>query len=222
MTDSLVFFSTAVLILVIGFLGHLFFKRTGWPETLFLIGMGIMLGPMLHVFAKEELLPALPLFSTFTLITILFQSGMGLNLFEVVVGSGRIVLQTTANFLVGMMAIALFLWLGVGWDWLDGLLMGSIVAQTGAVVIVPLASKLNVSPQAAVLLSLEATLTSIYNIVFFFVFLEARIGEVVNLWDAASFILIKCLIGIGIGVMLGVAFLRLFVSFEEEKLPTWC
>jgi cell volume regulation protein A len=107
--DPLLVFFIVAGIIIIGFLGNVFFRRTGWPELLFLIAIGILIGPVLNIFPKEDLLPALPLLSTFTLLMILFRGGMDLNLFEVVSGSFHALFQASAYFAIGMICIAVFL-----------------------------------------------------------------------------------------------------------------
>jgi cell volume regulation protein A len=160
-------FLIAAAILVIGFLANVLFKKTGWPEILLLIIIGIIIGPVLNLFPKQALLPALPLISTFTLLMILFRGGMELNIAEVVSGSARGLLQAGMYFSIGIILITVFLHFFMGWELIESLMLGSILSQTGEVVIIPLAKKLRLKPQTVILLSLEAVITSIFNIVFF-------------------------------------------------------
>jgi cell volume regulation protein A len=83
MVDLPISFSIAAAILFIGFLGNIFFKRTGWLDILFLVAAGIIVGPILNILPKNAFIQFLPAISTFTLLMILFRGGMGLNLFEV-------------------------------------------------------------------------------------------------------------------------------------------
>lgn len=217
MIEPLTVFFIVAGIMIIGFLGNVFFKRTGWPELLFLIAMGIIVGPVLNIFSKEEFLPALPLISTFTLLMILFRGGIDLNLFEVVSGSFRALFQTSAYFTIGMLSIAFFLHFMMGWEWIDSFMLGSIVSQTGAVVIVPMAKKLGVRTETATLLSIEATVTSIFNIVFFFAFLETRLGEILDLAEALTFIAARFSVGIVTGAIMGILWVRVLLLVEKEE-----
>jgi len=205
-------------IIIIGFLGNLFFRKTGWPEILFLIAIGILIGPVLNIFSKEEFLPVLPIISTFTLLMILFRGGMDLNLFEALSGSFRALFQASAYFTIGMIGIAFFLYFVMGWEWIDSFLLGSIISQTGAVVIVPMAKRLGVRTETAALLSIEATVTSIFNIVFFFAFLETHLGGILDLAEALAFITAKFSVGIVIGAIMGILWLRVLFFFKKEEL----
>lgn len=52
MVDQTIAFLLVAVILFIGFLANAFFKKTGWPEILFLIVIGIIIGPILGLFTK--------------------------------------------------------------------------------------------------------------------------------------------------------------------------
>lgn len=45
--DTVFVFSIVAAIIVVGFAGELFFKKTGIPAFVFLIFMGILIGPVL-------------------------------------------------------------------------------------------------------------------------------------------------------------------------------
>jgi cell volume regulation protein A len=218
MTDPLLVFSIIAAILFIGFLGNMFFKKTGWPDILFLIAVGVIVGPLLNIFSKNDFIPFLPIISTFTLLMILFRGGMELNLFEVVSGSLRALFQASAYFALGTVWTAVFLHFVTGWEWMDCFMLGSIVSQTGAVAIVPLAKKIGVQAESATLLSIEATITSIFNIVFFYAFLETRLGGILNLPEALTFIAAKFSVGIVIGVIMGLLWLRILFYLRKEEL----
>lgn len=218
MTDVVTTFIIVAAILFVGFLANLLFKKTGWPEILFLILVGVIIGPVLGLFPKEAFLPALPLISTFTLLMVLLRGGLELNISEVLSGSARSLLQAFAYFFVGMILIALFLHLLIGWDWITSFLLGSILSQTGEVVIIPLAKKIQLKPQSVILLSLEAVMTSIFNIVFFYAFLQAQTIGVFDLPRTAVDIGANFLVGIAIGVVMAIIWIRVLVSLGKQEL----
>ena len=99
--DTLTVFFVAAAVIIIGLLANILFKKTGWPEILFLIFTGIVVGPVTNVFLKSDLLPILPMVSTFTLLMVLFRGGLELNLSEIAAGSFRSIVQTLAYFAAG-------------------------------------------------------------------------------------------------------------------------
>jgi Na+:H+ antiporter len=66
--------------LLIGFLADVLFRKTGFPDILFLIFLGIILGPVLGVFSKNNLLPITPYLIELSLIMILFYGGLEMDL----------------------------------------------------------------------------------------------------------------------------------------------
>jgi cell volume regulation protein A len=211
-------FLIVAAILFVGFLANAFFKKTGWPEILFLIVIGVVIGPVLNLFSKQAFLPALPLISTFTLLMVLFRGGLDLNIHEVISGSLRSLVQATAYFFVGMILIAIFVHFVTNWDWISSLMLGSILSQTGEVVIIPLAKRIRLKPQSVILLSLEAVLTSIFNIIFFYAFLQAQLLGVFDLSATVIRIVTNFLVGIGIGVTMGIIWLRALLFLGKQEL----
>jgi cell volume regulation protein A len=216
--DSLLAFSIVAFILFIGFLGHIFFRKTGWPDLLFLITVGIVVGPVLNIFSKNDFLSFLPLFSTFTLLMVLFRGGMELNILDVIGGSFRALFQASAYFAAGMVGTAVFVHFVMGWYWIESFMLGSIVSQTGAVVIVPLAKKIGVRSESATLLSIEATMTSIFNIIFFHAFLETRLGGILNLVEALTLMIVKFSVGITVGAIVGILWLWTLFHIPMDEL----
>jgi Kef-type K+ transport system membrane component KefB len=116
--DTVLMFFIAAAIIIIGFLANILFKRTGWPEILFLIFIGIILGSVLNLFSKNDIMPFLPLISTFTLLMVLLGGGLELNLSEISDGGFRSIFQTIAYFALGLIFVTLFhpFYLGVATD----------------------------------------------------------------------------------------------------------
>jgi cell volume regulation protein A len=105
----------------------------------------------------------------------------------------------------------------MGWEWINSFMLGSIVSQTGSVVIIPLVKKIGVQEGTATLLSIEAIVTSIYNIVFFSALLEARLGGVLNFTEALTLITAKFSVGAIVGLIEGILFLQIFFLLQREE-----
>jgi len=216
--DIVLLFFIAAAIIVTGILANILFKRTGWPEILFLIFIGILLGPVLNIFSKNDIIPFLPLISTFTLLIVLFQGGMELNLSELKEGGLRSIFQTIAYFAAGLIFVTMFTYFILGWQLIDGLLLGSMICTTGQVVIVPLAKKIGVQNQTAVLLCMESVIGSIICIVFFFAFLTAKLNGTFDYIAIVTSISAEFAVGIAIGVGMAIPWLRVLSALENSEL----
>src|SRR3954452_2770569 len=101
----------AANILVVGlliFVAHAFtglFSRTRVPDVLHLTIIGIVLGPVLHKVTPENFGAVGPVFATVTLVIILFEAGLSLDL-DIVRGAIRSTLTLTlVNFLLTMFIV---------------------------------------------------------------------------------------------------------------------
>lgn len=78
--DTVSIFTFVTAIIVGGFAGELFFKKTGVPMFVFLILMSIIIGPVLNLLPRTALLPSLGVFAELTLLMVLFYGGIDTRL----------------------------------------------------------------------------------------------------------------------------------------------
>jgi potassium/hydrogen antiporter len=203
MVNEILFFSIIAGIILFGFGGEIFFKRTGISYYLFLILIGIILGPIFNIFPREPLIPALGIFSSFTLIMILFYSGMGMRIREVIQSSPRTLVQVTLYVVSSIFTIGLFCHFVLKWDLIQSLIFGSMVGgETASVVVIPLSRALNLCEKTVTFLTLESIMNSIYSIVFFAAFIELYHTGTTNWFTPLTTIGLN----FSVGIVLGIAF----------------
>jgi len=194
-------------IIVIGFLGNYLFEKKGVPDMLFLIIIGILIGPVLHIFEPSLVEGLAPYISALAVIFILFDGGMRMSLLKVLSNSPRAILLAVSGFLLSVFVVAMFMMIAMGLPWYYSLLFGSIYAGSSSIVVVSLASKLGVSEKSSVTLLLESAITDILCIVVSI----AIIGVIVT--GNADYVSIgvgigtKFAIGALVGIILGVVWL---------------
>ncbi|NHH97184.1 hypothetical protein DYY66_2316 [Candidatus Nitrosotalea sp. FS] len=210
MINEIIVFSAAAGIIFLGFAGEIFFKKTGISYYLFLISVGIILGPVFNVFPREPLIPVLGLFASFTLIMILFYSGMDMRIKEVIRGSPRTVVQVTIYVVSSIFLIGFSLHFILKWDLLQSLIFGSMVGgETASVVVIPLSRSLRLGQNTITFLTLESILNSIYSIVFYEAFVSLYKTGTSN-WTL-PLITIGTSFSIGIAVGIGLSIVWMFV-----------
>jgi len=208
--NEIIVFSAAAGIIFLGFAGEIFFKKTGISYYLFLISVGIILGPVFNVFPREPLIPVLGLFASFTLIMILFYSGMDMRIKEVIRGSPRTVVQVTIYVVSSIFLIGFSLHFILKWDLLQSLIFGSMVGgETASVVVIPLSRSLRLGQNTITFLTLESILNSIYSIVFYEAFVGLYKTGTSN-WTL-PLITIGTSFSIGIAVGIGLSIVWMFV-----------
>lgn len=218
MVDPLIVFSLVAGILALGFAGEIFFKKTGISYFLFLILIGIVVGPVFGVFPREPLLPALGIFAELTLVMVLFYSGMDMKLREAVSGSGRSFLQVILYVFLSLFAIASFSHFALGWDWIEALIFGSIVGGvTATPIVVPLARSLNLGPKTTTFITLESIINSIFSIVLFFTLVGFYKTGSASLLTTVATIAANFSVGIVLGILLSFLWLLLLRQFKGYK-----
>ena len=161
---------------VLVFLAHLFtgiFSRTKIPDVLFLIIIGVCVGPVLGL-ASPALFGAVgPVFAIITLIIILFESGLTLKLKTLRSALGGAMTLAPLTFFATMGVVAGFaLWL-TDLELLPAFILGAIVGSTSEAIIIPLVRQLRVKEDTQTLLSVESSVNDVLSIVITVTLIEA-------------------------------------------------
>lgn len=217
MTEALSIFAVVGAIIAVGFLSNALFKKTGFPDTLFLMLIGIILGPLLGVFLREEMLPFTPFLTTLTLMMILFEGGLNMEIYKVLSQSLRATILGVLYVLAAMAFVTLFGYFVLGLGWLEALLLGPMTAGTSSVVIIPLVSKLSISEEVGVTLSLESTITDVLNIVLVITFLQMYISGFVTVSQVASTIVTRFAVGALLGFLVGLVWIKVLGITKKQE-----
>ena len=166
-------------IAIIGLLiltAHLFseiFSRKRIPDVLFLIIIGLLIGPIFHWLSPDSLGNAGSLFSGITLVTILFESGTQLR-FSALKDSFRGALRLTAlNFIMSAIAVWLVAWLALKIDPVVSMMLGCILGGTASAVVIPIVRQMRMSEKPAIMLILEAAIGNVFSIVLALALMQA-------------------------------------------------
>ena len=218
MVDTSLIFSVVAAIIVVGFVGEQFFKKTGVPIFVFLILMGVLIGPVLDVFPRESLIPSLGVFAELTLLMVLFYGGMDTKLGVAVEGAGRAFMQVAVYVLGSTLAIALAVFLTLRWDPIQALIFASIVGgETTAAVVIPLSRSLKLPELTVAFLTLESVTNSIFSIVLFTAFVGVYESGTGNVGSALTSIASNFSVGIVLGAVLSVAWVLILDRYQSQK-----
>ncbi|MEM3090518.1 MAG: cation:proton antiporter [Candidatus Bathyarchaeia archaeon] len=196
-------------IIVIGFLGNYFFERTGFPDMLFLIILGILVGPTAKLVDSEFLTPLAPYFAAPALVFILFDGGMAMNIYRVFTESPRATVLAVVGFGLSVAATTLYAAVLLMPDKpiTYSMLLGTILGGSCSIVVISLASRIGVSEKCSTILSLESAITDILCIVFSLTIIEIALGGAVEPIAIGQAIASKFSIGIVLGIIFGLLWL---------------
>lgn len=182
----------AQLVIFIGlliFVSHLFagiFEKKGIPDVLMLMIIGIIIGPVLNLVTPESFGIVTGIFTTITLVFILFQGGLDLR-FETMQSALRgMTFITCTNFGATTLVVGLIAWLLLGLEPIPAFTLGAILGGTSSAVVIPLVKQLKLQESARTILVLESALSDVLCIVFVLALIQAysadgiRVGAIVG------------------------------------------
>lgn len=154
------------LVILVGLAGEVGFRRTGIPSVLFLMGLGILLGPVLGYANAAQVSALAPYFGTMALLIILFDGGLNLQFMKVLQETPLALLYSVVVFTASVLGVAvLYVWALEG-QWLQGLLLGAILGGTAAAIILPVVSQLtSLREPVKVLVSLDSAFSEVFVVV---------------------------------------------------------
>lgn len=175
---------TAISIVFVGitiFLSHYFaalFRRTKIPDVLWLFTIGLLLGPIFGIVRPETFGAVGPVFTTITLVFILFESGIEQRL-EVLIkalsGTAKI---TTYNFIGTCLVAGGIVYFYTDLGVLRSLMVGSIVGGTSSAVITTLSKAFPMAERTRTILVLESAFSDVYTLAIPLTLLSAyKIGR---------------------------------------------
>jgi cell volume regulation protein A len=196
-------------IIVLGFLGNYIFERTGFPDMLLLIVLGIIFGPVTGLVDAASIMSLAPYLAALALVFILFDGGMAMNIYRVFSESPRAAILAITGFTLSAVGTSLFMMYLVIPDVppLYSMLFGTIFGGSSSIVVISLASRIKVSEKCSTILSLESALTDILCIVFSLVVIEIMMKGTVDLTAIGRSIASRFSIGIVLGIIFGILWL---------------
>lgn len=215
-------------IFLIGAAGEAVFRRTSVPDVIWLILVGILLGPILHFVTREQLTNIAPYFAALTLVVVLFEGGSKLDLGDVSRAAPRSALLALVSFGLAVAAVTL---LSMGarlvgvlpgtWSWTHGLLLGAILGGSSSIIIMPAMQQAKVAPRVASLVGLESAFTDAFCVVGASALIDILAASALPGQSPAAALLTSFAIGAGMGAVSGAAWLLVlrFLRDSEHAYP---
>lgn len=200
--------AAVILVGLLVFLAHALddvFVRTKVPDVLLLLVLGILLGPVLHLVSTESFGKVGPVFSAITLVVILFEGGLGLDLQLLARSLRGSTLLTLFNFLASVAVVAPMAHGVLGLPWMAAATLGAILGGTSSAVVIPLVRRLELGGKVRTMLTVESALSDVLVIVVSLGLMEAQRGADVAagrmLGSMAASFLLAGLLGAAGGVL---------------------
>ena len=164
------------------FLAHFFvvaFERTRVPDVLYLILIGLVIGPVLGIARPDDFGKVGPIFTTVALVIILFEAGLDLKLETLKTSLGGMALITVLSYFVALLLLSSAVFALTRLDALSSLFVGAVLAGPAPAVIIPLSRHLKLTDRTRTLFTLESSVGEALCIVIALAFLELmRLGDI--------------------------------------------
>jgi len=214
------FLLTIAGIFLVGAGGEELFRRTGIPDVIWLVVVGILLGPVTGLVPRSRLVEAAPYFAALTLVVILFDGGIRIRVRELANVAPRSGLLAVLGFVTATVAVMMASmvagqlgWLPDGWSWSHGLMLGTILGGSSSIIIMPAMTLAGVREGVADLVRLESAFTDAFCVVGTIAVLQylqaspATAGS--SVWLVTKALTIGLVAGVAAGVVWSVVLLRL-------------
>ncbi|HEX2022374.1 MAG TPA: cation:proton antiporter, partial [Candidatus Thermoplasmatota archaeon] len=199
-----------------GYLGLVVMRRWHVCDVLFLLLVGVVLGPVLGVVSGDVLAPAIPFLAPLGLMVALFEGGLQLAWEDVRRFAGPAVAMCVAAWVLTACSIAIIATIVFGLPPHLSFLFGLAVCATGTLGVLPMLSGLSAPPEARVLLTAEAGLGGILSSVATAAVAAMYVSHASPV--SGAFLLgYTFLVGASVGLLAGVLWARALDALTSER-----
>ncbi len=195
------------LIILVGFVGRVVFKYTKVPESLFMILIGLAVGPGFGLVDQAVFVEYESFVVTITLVIVLLDSGLKLDMFDTVRSMVKALRFTLLVLVFSTLFIGAF-FMVLGWTSLHALLIGVVSSGTTTIVTASLLPRLQISDDIKHVLIMESIINDVTLITAAVILVQVLGLGIVDLGQLVSLLLGPVIIA----VVLGLGFTVLWVS----------
>jgi len=189
-TDNIILLISVTLIL--SYISTLMYSKTKIPDILWLMGFGLLVGPVLNLFDKGLFLTLAPMMSVVALSVILFEAGINVDITLLLENMGKAAILSLTSI------IASILFIGLTLSWMfpadftlpQAMLLGAMVGGTSTVSVYGIMSGLSKTVKnlsgARVLLTMESIISDPVCIIASITIIRMIMLPEVSLRDSAS------------------------------------
>ncbi|MCK5367513.1 MAG: cation:proton antiporter, partial [Cyclobacteriaceae bacterium] len=204
------------IIIMIGFLGNILFKRTRIPESLFLVMAGLVIGPVLNLVDSGKLIETSSFIATIALIVILLESGMSIDIRKLLKNFSHATIFTIAVFILSTLLVSLFLQLLMRWPLSHALILGVISGGTTTVTVMALVSRCSASEDTKHLLFLESMINDVTIISAAVILIQIMKFSAIDAVKVANLILGSISIAFLFGFLTGMFWVIILFRYLEK------
>lgn len=207
----------AGVVIFLGVAGQVFFKRTGIPDVMFLMILGVVLGPVLGIIQPAAVAMIVPYFAAVALIIIMFDGGLNLDLRSIAGTAHFSIFLAILGFVVSAAIVAVLAHYWVEWEWMDSILLGTIVGGSSSIIVFGLVRNVRVSEDARSMMSFESAITDILSTIIAFIMFEAILTGEFSISTLGETIGNALVVGLVLGLGLGIPWMYITTRIANAQ-----
>jgi len=200
------------LTLLLSYISSLFYSITRIPDVIFLMGFGILMGPVLNYVDKTLFDQLAPLMSILALSIILFEAGINVDIISLIDSMGKATILSVLSIVSSILIVGVLVsqvLMPQDFTLLQGMLLGAMVGGTSTVAVFGILSGIGSSipdmVQTRILLTMESIISDpiciISSITLIKMVMQPDVSVYQSFKDIISTFILSSLMGLGLGLL---------------------
>jgi NhaP-type Na+/H+ or K+/H+ antiporter len=214
--DVITIFVIAAIIIFLGFLGEIVFKKTNIPDVIWLILFGIIIGSVFKIVDISGTEETAAIFTTFALIFLLFEGAININLKELFKGMFGGTSLTLINFILSVIVVTL---LGIlfGLPIMLALLLGTIISGTSSAVVIPIIRRLKLKSETTTMLTIESAVSDVLCIIASITIIQIIVLSSVDVSSVFNTLIGSFAIALFVGIIAGFLWIQVLKWVDQHS-----
>ena len=187
------------LTVIIAVIGHSLFYKTGIPESIFMILLGLTLGPLTGVIDASNLSSIIAHIFTLSIIIILLESGLTTDMNEAFATMRTTTFFTFTVLIVTSLLCGGFLYVTQGWSIYASIILGIICSGTSTLPILYYTSRMRLNPAVNQMLIFESVINDVTIITAVSLIIQTinlELNPSKTIFSIAQYLLVATILGV--------------------------
>lgn len=202
-----------------GYIANIFSEKTKIPASLFMIIIGLLIGPVFGFINPADFRGAAGIFATLAIVIILIDSGLEFDISALFKKMFDAALFTLLVNVLITLSVGFFVHYVFGWNLLHGFLLGIVSSGTTTVMVQVLLEGLNINRETKHLLVLESILNDTTLILIAVSLISIIKQGSVSILDSLFIMIQSLLVEFSIGLLFAIIFFSIWFKTVKQIPP---
>ena len=184
---------------IIAVIGHMLFDKTGIPESIFMIILGLILGPLSGLIRLRDISGVITHVFTLSIVIILLESGLTTDIREALETMRTSTVFTIIVLITTSILCSVFLYAILGWSIYSSLILGVICSGTSTLPILYFTRRMKLDPAVNQMLIFESIINDVTIITAVSIIIQAmtlKVNPYLSILIITRYLFVAVLFGI--------------------------